>query len=307
MKLKLAIAVSCTEAGCQVRFIDSLEEALAIYSDVMKQYDISAQMGDLLAIDTGFPNLRIVYLWSLVEVIQVGGDHAHYLDIYGVEQILPIAKNYRDYISLKTSIFTDGQVIADFAAEGLPQNPVHIAHNFFSMIEEMYQPLDSPYLRLIDRYTQGPRDDVTPLFADYRAFAMLVNDIASQFDDVTIEYVVGIDALGFILGTALAWHFKIGFLPIRKAGKLPTATYRKEFMDYSKQSKTLEMRTDALKLGAKVLIADDWIETGAQVKAAIELIEQQGGVVVGIAAINIDDNPTTQGLKLQYNAHTPTG
>lgn len=103
----------------------------------------------------------------------------------------------------------------------------------------------------------------------------------------------------------MAWHFKLGFIPARKGGKLPVETLSTTFVDYSGQSKTLEMRADAFSPGARVLIADDWIETGAQVKAVIELVEQQGGKVVGIAAINIDDNPVTALLKAKYNAFAP--
>src|SRR5262245_41075845 len=85
--------------------------------------------------------------------------------------------------------------------------------------------VDSPfeYLRLIDTKTRGPRYDVTPLFADGQAFARLIDDLAGRCGDLTFDLVAGIDALGFILGAALALRSRRGFVPIRKGGKLPVA------------------------------------------------------------------------------------
>ncbi len=159
------------------------------------------------------------------------------------------------------------------------------------------------YLRLIDTQTPGPRCDVTPLFADPLAFAQLVDDLAGPFTAVPLDYVAGIDALGFILGAALAVRLNKGFIPIRKGGKLPVAVRRAEFVDYSGQAKSLELRHDALRPGDRVLLVDEWIETGAQAQTAVSLIEQAGGVVAGIAAINIDDNPGAARLCQNYRCH----
>ena len=132
------------------------------------------------------------------------------------------------------------------------------------------------YLDLIDCGAGGPRCDVTPLFLNYTAFASLVADLAGHFD-VAPDCVAGIDALGFILGTALALHWRVGFAAIRKAGKLPGAADQESFVDYTGQPKGLELR------------------------AAAALVERQGGVVVGIAAIHIDLNDATRRLMAQYN------
>ncbi len=156
------------------------------------------------------------------------------------------------------------------------------------------------YLRLIDTNTPGPRCDVTPLFADPEAFAELVADLCAPFDAADIDLVAGIDALGFILGTAIAVHLHKGFTPIRKGGKLPVAVTSVAFVDYSGQPKTLELRQGGLPAGAWVLLVDEWVETGAQVQAAVEMIEGVGGVVVGIAAINMDDNPGVRWLRERY-------
>jgi adenine phosphoribosyltransferase len=160
------------------------------------------------------------------------------------------------------------------------------------------------YLRLIDTNTAGPRYDVTPLFSDYEAFTALVEDIARPFADAACDYVAGIDALGFILGAAVALRLEKGFVPIRKGGKLPVAVQRVAFVDYSGETKSLEMRHDALPPGQKVLLVDEWVETGAQMRAAARLIEQLGCVVIGVAAINIDDNAATGWLRETYRCHT---
>lgn len=159
------------------------------------------------------------------------------------------------------------------------------------------------YLRLIDTQTPGPRCDVTPLFADPAAFAQLIADLSEPFATVTLDYVAAIDALGFVLGGAMALHLGKGFIPIRKRGKLPVATLAVEFVDYSGQPKGLEIRRGLLQPGDRVLLVDEWIETGAQAQAAIHLIEQEGGVIAGIATINLDDNPLPSALRQRYLCH----
>ena len=159
------------------------------------------------------------------------------------------------------------------------------------------------YLRLIHIDTGGPRCDVTPLFADHEAFAALVEDLVQPFINGNIDLVAGIDALGFILGTAVALRLGKGIIPIRKGGKLPVQVEQVEFMDYTGELKTLEMRLGSIQPGEHILLVDEWIETGAQIKAAAALIERQGGIVAGIATINIDNNPVTRALQAQYTCH----
>lgn len=156
------------------------------------------------------------------------------------------------------------------------------------------------YLRLIDTNTCGPRYDVTPLFADYAAFMALVDDLATQLGGLACDLVAGIDALGFILGTALAMRLGTGFLAMRKEGKLPVAADAQSFVDYTGLTKTLELRRGALRAGTRVLLVDEWIETGAQMWAASALIERQGGIVAGVATINLDDNERTAALRARY-------
>jgi len=156
------------------------------------------------------------------------------------------------------------------------------------------------YLDLIDTATDGSRYDVTPLFGDYRAFSALVDDLVGMCASVAFDCVAGIDALGFILGAAIAMRTEKGFVPLRKGGKLPVQSDAAYFVDYTGQQKSLEIRRDALQPGSRVLLVDEWVETGAQIKAAIELLEKQGATVAVIATINVDDNELTRPLRNGY-------
>ena len=148
------------------------------------------------------------------------------------------------------------------------------------------------------------RCDVTPLFGDAKVFGNLVKDLMIPFKNVDYNTIVGLDALGFVIGGAIAIKNKKRFVPVRKGGKLPGVKgtiLQVSFKDYSNQEKQFEMNKNSIKAGDKVIIVDEWIETGTQAKAAIELIEKQGGKVVGIAAINADKNANTEILFSKYN------
>lgn len=157
------------------------------------------------------------------------------------------------------------------------------------------------YLQRIDTHTApGARYDVTPLFGDYQAFSALLDDLLQLASESHFDVVVGIDALGFILGAALALRAGVGFVPIRKGGKLPGDVDAVECVDYTGQRKTLELRRDAIPAGARALVVDEWIETGAQVSAAIQLLEARGVVVSGIATIQMDSNERTAAIAARY-------
>lgn len=160
------------------------------------------------------------------------------------------------------------------------------------------------YLSLIDRSKlHYKRSDVTPIFAEPAAFAALVADLAAPFQAAGVQRVVGTDALGFIVGTALALRLGVGFVPIRKGGKLPVQNERTVFRDYSGVEKTFELRANPWPAGTRVLLTDEWIETGATARAAVELIERAGGVVAGIAAIAFRKNDRTAPLWAKYRCH----
>ena len=160
------------------------------------------------------------------------------------------------------------------------------------------------YLNEIDTKTTGNRYDVTPLFSNYQNFNALINDLVSQVPPNTIDIVACIDALGFILGTAIAQKLEVGVLAIRKGGKLPVDTDQIEFRDYSGLLKKLEMRRDILTNDMSVLIVDEWIETGAQINSAVKLIEDQGAVVMGVMTIRMDDNEATRSISSRYDVYS---
>jgi len=161
----------------------------------------------------------------------------------------------------------------------------------------------SYYEKYINKKTKG-RYDVTPLFGNAKAFSNLVNDIVSMFKGIKFNKVVGLDALGFILGGAIANKLKLGFIVVRKGGKLPGikgTILKHSFVDYSKKDKSFEMGKGSIKKVDKVLVVDEWMETGTQIKSAIKLIEKQGGKVVGIGTLCAAKTPKTKSLFDKYN------
>ncbi|HEX2026647.1 MAG TPA: adenine phosphoribosyltransferase [Nitriliruptorales bacterium] len=124
--------------------------------------------------------------------------------------------------------------------------------------------------------------DVTPLLLDHVAFSTVVDAIVVSFGRGTIDKVVGIEARGFILAAPVAYHFGAGFVPLRKRGKLPGATWAVDYeLEYGVE--TLEVHEDAIRAGDRVLIVDDVLATGGTARAAIELVERAGGTVSGLA------------------------
>jgi adenine phosphoribosyltransferase len=103
-----------------------------------------------------------------------------------------------------------------------------------------------------------------------------------------------------VLGSALATRLGIGFLPIRKAGKLCVETDKVSFGNYSGRVQDMEMRKPAFAPGTKVLLADQWVETGGTMDGAIRLVERQGGKVVGLAAVAIEENDATTAYRQKY-------
>ena len=160
------------------------------------------------------------------------------------------------------------------------------------------------YLRLINRDTPGNRSDITPLFADFDALSKLVDDLVSQIGEIEIDYIACIDALGFILGTSIAHRLQLGVIPVRKEGKLPVEADSIEFQDYTMQAKKLELSKTAFPRYSRILLVDEWSETGAQIQAAASLIEKAQGIIVGIATINMDDYEITSEIRRKYPVFT---
>lgn len=126
--------------------------------------------------------------------------------------------------------------------------------------------------------------DVTTLFADPRGFRMAVDQLIYPFLDQRIDKVVGLEARGFILGGAVAHQLGVGFVPIRKKGKLPAATYAQDYsLEYGQA--TVEIHQDALEAGERVLLVDDLLATGGTARAGVKLIERLGAEVAGTAFV----------------------
>ena len=162
---------------------------------------------------------------------------------------------------------------------------------------------DRWYLNIMAPNTKGPKFawlDPTSIYINGEAFHDLLDDLVADLDGVKPDVVGGLDAMGFVLGAALATRLGVGFLPIRKAGKLCVETDKVSFSNYSGRTQDMEMRTPAFAPATKVLLADQWVETGGTMDGAIRLVERQGGEVVGIAAVAIEDNPVTQAYRQKY-------
>ena len=126
--------------------------------------------------------------------------------------------------------------------------------------------------------------DITPLFADPLALSATVDQLAAWSEPRRPDIVLGAEARGFILGAALAQRLGCGFVPARKPGKLPWHTIAVKYsLEYGFDE--LEVHADAFPKGARVLVHDDLLATGGTSRAMLELVEQLGGTVVGVAFV----------------------
>ncbi len=122
--------------------------------------------------------------------------------------------------------------------------------------------------------------DITTLWQDAAGLRTAIDQLVWPYAGVRIDKVAGIEARGFVLGGALAHQLSVGFVPVRKKGKLPAETIGEEY-DLEYGTDTVEIHTDAIKQGENILIVDDLIATGGTAEAAIKLIRRSGGTVVG--------------------------
>jgi adenine phosphoribosyltransferase len=145
----------------------------------------------------------------------------------------------------------------------------------------------APYIRdVLDYPSPGiVFKDITPLLADADAFAETVVALSEPFERLGhVDIVVGIEARGFILAAPVAHHVHAGFVPVRKAGKLPGATFDEAYaLEYG--TATIQVHQDAFLSGARVLIVDDVLATGGTAAAAARLIERAGATIAGVAVL----------------------
>lgn len=145
--------------------------------------------------------------------------------------------------------------------------------------------------------------DVTTLFRDGEGYRYLIDEIVKSLAGKQVDLVIGPEARGFVIGSALAYALKAGFVPARKPGKLPCQTLRHEYaLEYGLDA--LEIHADAIQPGQKVVVVDDLLATGGTALATIRLVEQAGGEVVGVRfavelASEFDARKTLEGYDVE--------
>ena len=150
--------------------------------------------------------------------------------------------------------------------------------------------------------------DITPLLSNPRVFRVLIDAFVHRYFDVRPDAIAGLDARGFIIGSVLAYELNVGFVPIRKKGKLPFTTVEETYeLEYG--SATVEIHTDAVKAGDRVVLIDDLIATGGTMMAGMRLLERLGASVIeGAAIVDLPELGGSQklreaGLKLHTLVH----
>ena len=126
--------------------------------------------------------------------------------------------------------------------------------------------------------------DITTLLADHHAFKTVVERFVERYQDEQIDLVVGVESRGFIIGAPLALHLEKGFIPVRKAGKLPGPIHGVEY-DLEYGTDRVEVHQDAIPSGSRVLMVDDLLATGGTIEGSSRLIEKAGGVIAGYAFV----------------------
>ncbi|MBT0653050.1 adenine phosphoribosyltransferase [Geomobilimonas luticola] len=121
--------------------------------------------------------------------------------------------------------------------------------------------------------------DITTLLSDAKSYQRMIDSIANRYVGQRIDKVVGVEARGFIIGAALAYKLNAGIVLVRKPGKLPAETFKKTY-DLEYGTDTLEMHTDAIKKGERILIADDLLATGGTMGAVVDMVNSMGGEIV---------------------------
>jgi adenine phosphoribosyltransferase len=172
----------------------------------------------------------------------------------------------------------------------LSRPKITIRDNTLNEIERDTDMLDADYIkRQIRTVPDWPEKgvmfrDITPLLQNPKSLRVLVDLFVHRYMDENLDLVAGIDARGFILGAIVAYELNLGFVPIRKKGKLPFTTVAEEYeLEYG--SATVELHSDACKPGDRVLLIDDLVATGGTMIAGKKLLERLGAVVVEGAAI----------------------
>jgi adenine phosphoribosyltransferase len=126
--------------------------------------------------------------------------------------------------------------------------------------------------------------DITPLLKDAGGFKAMIDLFVEKYRSAKIDYVIGIEARGYMIGAPLAYALEAGFVPVRKPGKLPGAKHTEEYaLEYGTNS--LEIHDDAVAKGQRVLVVDDLLATGGTISATLRLLEKLGAHAIGVAVL----------------------
>ncbi|MCU6432241.1 adenine phosphoribosyltransferase [Undibacterium sp. Jales W-56] len=170
----------------------------------------------------------------------------------------------------------------------------------------MFNPSDyiKEHIRTVENWPQQGVmfRDITPLLQNPKVFRVLIDMFVHRYMDAKLDIVAGLDARGFIIGSVVAYELNLGFVPIRKKGKLPFHTVSEQYeLEYG--SATVELHSDACKTGDRVVLIDDLIATGGTMMAGKKLLERLGATVVEGAVIV--DLPELGGSKLIKDSGLP--
>ncbi len=146
--------------------------------------------------------------------------------------------------------------------------------------------------------------DPTSIYINGRAYHDLLDDLCAEIDPKDVDVVAGLDAMGFVLAAGIAARIGCGFLPIRKAGKLCVDTDSAAMTNYTGRTQSMEMRLPAYAPDTRVLLVDQWVETGGTMHGAVQLVEQQKGIVAGMVAVVMEDNENTAKYREKYKCIT---
>jgi adenine phosphoribosyltransferase len=167
---------------------------------------------------------------------------------------------------------------------------------------------DRWYFSLMAPNTKGDKFawlDPTSIYINGKAYHDLLDDLVADLNKDDIDVVAGLDAMGFVLAAGIAARIGKGFLPIRKSGKLCVDTDSASMTNYSGQTQSMEMRLPAFAPGTRVLLVDQWVETGGTMHGAVQLVEQQKGTVAGmVVAIVMEENENTKSYRDRYKVVT---
>ncbi|MEO0327210.1 MAG: phosphoribosyltransferase family protein [Pseudomonadota bacterium] len=166
---------------------------------------------------------------------------------------------------------------------------------------------DRWYFSLMAPNTKGEKFawlDPTSIYINGAAYHDLLDDLCAELDRDEIDVIGGLDAMGFVLGAGIAGRLARGFLPIRKSGKLCVDTDSAEYTNYTGRTQAMEMRLPAFAPGTRVLLVDQWVETGGSMHGAIQLVEQQKGKVAGLVTIVMETNERTNAYRQKYKCVT---